>query len=235
MELKADPRTIKKSKVKSLRAQNILPGVIFGLKKPSVDVQVGYNDFVRVFKKSGETEIVDLKVGETEYPVLIEEIQYHPVAENILHVNFRLVDITKVISVNVPVNYFGQEGHPLIKNGTAILLTQFDEIEVEALPRNLPKSIELDVSTLKEIGDTLTIQDLKTYVDPEKVTVLEENDEMVIASLDYAIQPEVEIEGELTEEELISSVEASEEKEDDDAVGKSVEKPSDKTQKEESK
>jgi large subunit ribosomal protein L25 len=216
MELKVQNRKRTGRKVKSLRKEGLVPAVVFGKETESINLKLNAIEFLKAYRQAGETEIIDLKVEDDkkEYPVLIDEVQIDPVTEDIIHVNFRLVDLSKPIRVHIPIEYTGSENHPLIKNGTAILLTQFDEIEIEVSPRNLPKEFEINIEPLKEVGDVLTIKDLKSVIDTEKITILEEDEEMVIASLDYAIQPELEVEEEVSEEEMIAGIETTGESED---------------------
>jgi large subunit ribosomal protein L25 len=233
MELTAKKRIRTGQKVKTLRKMGLIPAVIYAPKKESINVEVGNIDFIKVYRSSGETEIVDLKISDDnqEYPVLIDSVSRHPVTDEIIHINFRLVDLTKPIRVNVPIHYTDQAEHPLIKNATAILIVQLDEIEVEVLPRNLPREFNVSVSNLAEIGDVLTLKDLKKVVDLSKIEILEDDEEIVIASLDYATQPELEVEETASEEELIAKVETTEERTEEEEAGsnpKAEKTPADK-------
>lgn len=221
MELKVQNRQRTGSKVKNLRKEGFIPAVIYSKKIESVNIKLDRIEFEKAYKSAGETEIIDLKVEDDkkEYPVLIDTVQIDPVSGEPIHVNFRLVDLTKVIRVNVPIEFVGEEEHPLIKSGEAIVLTQVDEIEVEVLPKNLPKEFEISVLKLKEIGDTLTLEDLVKTIDTEKIKVLDEDLSVVIASLDYALQPEIEEEEEKTEEELIGEIESSEQNDEEEGEG----------------
>lgn len=233
MELKVQNRKRTGSKVKSLRNEGFIPAVIYSKKLESVNIKLGKVDFEKAYRSAGETEIIDLKVRDDnkEYPVLIDEVQIDPVNGSPIHVNFRLIDLTKTIRVNVPIEYTGEQEHPLIKNDEAILLTQLNEIEVEVLPKDLPKEFEVSVLQLKEIGDTLTLADLIKTIDTEKIKILEEDTELVIASLDYALQPEIEEEEEKSEEELIDEIEATEQSESEKGEDKEgEEKKQEKTE-----
>lgn len=199
MKLEVKKREIIGTKVKKLRREGILPASIFGKGLESVSIELVLKDFIKAFNKSGETEIIDMTVvGEKESrPVLIKELQYSPIYDTPIHVGFQQVDLTETVRVSVPVVYTGQEEHPLIKNNKAIFISLFDEIEIEALPRNIPHEISVSISGLKEIEDALTIADLEKQVDLSKVTLLVEDKEAVIAKLDYAEMLEVEEEEEV--------------------------------------
>lgn len=232
MELKVQNRKRTGSKVKNLRKEGFIPAVIYSKKIESINIKLNRIEFEKAYKSAGETEIIDLKVEDDkkEYPVLIDAVQIDPVSGEFIHVNFRLVDLTKVIRVNVPIEYIGEEEHPLIKSGEGILLTQLNEIEVEVLPKDLPREFEINIAGLTEIGDTLTLEDLVKTIDTDKIKILDEDLGIVIASLDYALQPEIEEEEEKTEEELIGEIETEKVKEGEEGEEKSEEKKEDKAE-----
>lgn len=194
MKLKVQKRELTGSSVKKLRREGILPAVIFSKGKESVNIQLDLNQFVKAFNKAGETEIIDIAIeGEKEtHPVLVKELQYHHIADQFTHVGFQEIDLTQTVRVTVPVNYLGEEEHPMIKNGKAMLITLFNEVEIEALPKDIPQVIELSIESLKEIEDVLTVAELTKAIDTEKVTLLVDDEEAVIAKLDYAEMLEVE-------------------------------------------
>lgn len=228
MKLNVQKRELTGSSVKKLRREGILPAVIFSKGKESVNIQLDLNQFVKVFNKAGETEIIDIAIeGEKEtHPVLVKELQYHHIADMVTHVGFQEIDLTQTVRVTVPVNYLGEEEHSMIKNGKAILITLFNEVEIEALPKDIPQVIELSIDSLKQIEDVLTVADLKKVIDTEKVTLLVEDEDAVIAKLDYAEMLEVE------EEEMdVDDIEITGEKEEDDAEeSEDEEKPKSKAE-----
>lgn len=178
LKLKVDLRKITGRKVKKLRRDNLIPANISGRKIKSLAIQVGKKDFKAAFAKVGETGILELTIAkETKTrPVLIHFVQVHPVTEEILHVDFRQVDLTEKVSVAVPVEVIGVS--PAIAKG-GVLIQLIKEIEVEALPNDLPEKFILDTSKLTEIGQGITLKDVK--VDASKVKIMSENlDELVL-------------------------------------------------------
>lgn len=189
--LSVEPRTIFGKKVKKLRQQGIIPANIFGNKVKSTAVQLKATVFRPVYQQAGETQIVYLKIeGEKdERPVLLTNISYDPISGDILHLDLRQVNLKEKVTANIPVEIIGEA--PAVKDFQASLITSLDEIEVEALPTDLPEHVIVDVSGLKNIGDVVKISDLKidrTKVevkdDPETVvlTVVEQQKEEVIAA-----------------------------------------------------
>ena len=160
-KLVADKRTITGRKVKALRREGILPANFYGRGVKSYALQLNYRDFSSVFEKTGESGLIDLVVGKakTAWPVLVGDIQTDPVTDNILHVDFRQVDLTKKTIVSVPIELVGEV--PAVEAGDGVLIQTLAEIEVEALPEELPDHIEADTSSLKKIDDAIRVSDLE--------------------------------------------------------------------------
>ena len=168
-QLKADKRTITGRQVKTLRRQGILPANVFGKTTKSVSLQVAIKEFTSVADEVGETGLVDLNVAgeDSSRPVLITNIHAHPVTGHPLHADFHQVDLTQKVTANIPVELIGES--PAVKEKNAVLITLLDEIEVEALPADLPEKFAVDISGLKEFNDSVLVSDLK--VDAAKVTI----------------------------------------------------------------
>ncbi len=177
----------------------------------SIPLSVDYRSFVKTYLEAGETSLLDLELDDgKKMKVLIADVQYHPVSYRVLHARFFKVNLKEKTEVDVPVVIKGEEDIPLVKSGDALLLTQLTEITVSALPSDLPHEFVIDVSGLSEIGDSIKISDLD--YDREKVEIVGNNEEDVVVVLDYAQEEESEAEEEVSEEDLISNVEATAEK-----------------------
>lgn len=197
IKLSVGPRSIKGKKVKTLRSQGILPGHVFGSDTESLDVQVDLKIFGRVYKEAGETGLIDLQVeGEAaSRPVLIDDYALHPITGKILHVDFHQVNLKEKVVASVPIETVGEsEG---IKAGN-VLVMAYNEVEVEALPTELPDHFEVDLSKLVAVGSDVKFADL-TY-DREKVRILDVSDEDVIATLQAPKEEVVEEEPAAPEE-----------------------------------
>lgn len=190
--LQAEARTIFGKKVKQLRKQGIIPGNIFGNNFESKAVSLARQDFMDAYKVVRETGVLHMEVGSESIPTLIYDMQTHPVTGQILHVDFRKVNMRQKIEADVPVVFVGESA--AVKTHNGVLLTQADVVTVEALPANLPQHIEIDLAKLAEINDAITIADLPKsddYVfteDPEKVIV------SVTAHKEESLEPETESE-----------------------------------------
>ena len=208
----AESRKILGKKVKKIRAEGILPANIFGKDMKSHSLQLSDKDFRKLFKEAGETTVVEVKVKDKIYPALIHTVQKHPVTGKTIHVDFHKVNLKEKITANVPLKLVGES--PAEKSGVGLLLQTVNEIEVESLPTDIPSQIEVDVSKLEEIGNSIHVSDL--MIDKAKVEV-KNNPEDVIVSVQTA-----EMKEEATPEEAPSpeDVEATAEKgKDEEAEG----------------
>ncbi len=165
--LKSEKREIFGRKVSRLRKQGKIPANIFGKKIKSESITVDSKEFTSVFEKAGETQIIDLG-GKS---VLVSNIQIDPVSDEYIHIDFRQVDLTEKISAKVPVEVIGES--PAEKQNLGTVVQQIDEIEVEALPSNLPEKIIVDSSVLVEVDQAIYVKDLKVDKKVEIKTDLE--------------------------------------------------------------
>lgn len=174
--LKAESRKVIGRKVKNLRKEGILPGNVYGKKVKSESLQVNLKDFEKVYKEVGETGLLTLQIGKTEKPVLIHSVQSHPVTDEPIHVDFLQVDLKEKVTAEVPVELIGES--PAEKQGLGTVVLMLGEIEVEALPADLPEKFEIDRTALTEVDQTVLVKDLK--VDRSKVEVKAAEDEIVV-------------------------------------------------------
>ena len=163
--LTAQKRTILGRKVKNLRKDGLIPAHVFGHKVKTEHIQVKVGDFAKVFEKAGETGIVDLAIDSQKKPVLIRNVQVHPVTDEPLHIDFYQVNLAEKVKVNVPLEVVGEA--PAVEKKIGLLLTPVSEIEVEALPADLPEKIEVDVSKLEKDGKLIFLARFKAKLIPK--------------------------------------------------------------------
>ena len=178
INLSAELRTLTGRKVKKLRQQGILPANIFGNKITSTPIQVDLKDFQKIYKQAGETNIINLSLkGESKTrPVLVSNVHIDPVTDTPIHVDFRQIDLTQKVTATVPVKLIGTA--PAEEENGAVIVQIISELDVEALPTDLPDSLEIDISGLKQFGDFLSVKDIK--IDPSKVKIDAEPDQQVV-------------------------------------------------------
>lgn len=176
----ANKRKIRGKKVKQLRRQGILPANLFGKGINSLDIEVLLKEFLSLFKKAGETHIVELKIDGSIHNALIHGVQIDPVTDTPLHVDFQAVSLKEKTTATVPIQLRGES--PAEKEKIGILVQQLSEIDVEALPTDLPDHLDADVSGLANVDATIYVKDLK--FDKSKVTIKREELEKIVAKVE---------------------------------------------------
>ena len=217
--LKTKKREIFGKKNKVLREKGIIPAVLYGKKTESISLAVNLKDFEEIFKRTGETDIFNLEIEGEKKPrnVIVQEVKRHFVTNWPIHIDFYEVEMDKPITTPVPITLVGES--PAVKTG-GILIQSMDEIEIEALPKDIPHEISVDVSGLKEIGQTIYVKDL-ALKDGIKVKV---DLNTPVATISAPISEE-ELEKELGRVKAAEEVEVSGAKEEKEEEAKEEEKP----------
>ncbi|MDO8551462.1 MAG: 50S ribosomal protein L25 [bacterium] len=174
-KLQAQLRTVVGKQVKKLRREGVLPANVFGKGIKSISLQIPIKDFIKVYEKVGESGLVDLTVDGDVKPVLIQNVQLHPVSDDLLHADFHQVSLIEKTSAMVPVETVGES--PAVEQKLGILIQPMNELEVEALPQDLPEQLTVDISGLVNVGDALTIADIKIS---SKIEIKASPDEVVV-------------------------------------------------------
>lgn len=192
-----------KEDVNALREQGGVPAVFYGPKEETTSISVKSADFIKVWKEAGSSAIVDLKgIGEDK-EVLIHDVDWHPVTGQPSHIDFYAIERGKKLTVSVPLTFEGEA--PAEKLG-GIVVKVMHELEVEVLPRNIPKEITVDLTKLTDLESTISVADLGLSEDVEPTAELTETVASVTEAKDEPIEEEerdisdVEIEGEEKEE-----------------------------------
>lgn len=172
--LEAQARTVTGKKVGKLRREGLIPAVIYGVKIQPVHIQVPFRSLQTTLMKAGGTHLIDLSVGGTPYSVLARVVQRDILKGDIIHVDFMAVDASTTITAQVPVYYINEA--PAEKLGFGILLQGLSKVTIEALPKDLIDRIEVDLSSLNQIGDTIYVRDLSL---PDTVKIVDDKDDMI--------------------------------------------------------
>lgn len=167
------------------RSQGKVPGVFYGPKVTPTAVSANASEFNKVWKAAGESTVITLTGVDEDHDALIHDIQKDPVTEIIKHVDFYIVEKGKKVQVALPLEFIGEA--PAAKTLGGTLIKVMHEIEVEALPKDLPHSIEVDVSSIVDFDTQIKVSDLKL---PAGVTAQVDGDEVV--ALVNAAKEEVE-------------------------------------------
>ncbi len=174
--LNVEPRHITGRRVKHVREDGFVPGVLYGQGADAEPIQFREIDLVRILRGGGSSQLITLNgLGNVSVNALIKEVQRHPVRRSLLHVDFFKVRMDVKIQTDVPVHMVGESD--AVKGG-AVIIHHMDAIPVECLPGNIPSFFEADMSKLKTLADVITVADLPTF---EGVDVLAESKAPVIS------------------------------------------------------
>ncbi len=185
MELSVQKRTLTGKKVSTLRKQSIIPGVVYGKHLASASVvQFDKNSFLKAYRHAGESTPVDL-IGDESHLVLIHNIDVNPITDVVEHVDFLAVKADEKVTASVQIVIEGVSGAE--KDGIGRVQLVKDHVEVEALPRDLPHDIRVDVSALVTLQDGIFVRDLKVS---SKVEILDDADLPIVAVV--ALEDEAE-------------------------------------------
>lgn len=175
----------KETKNEDLRSEGSIPAVFYGLNKQSTPISVSGKEFSKALKEAGESTTVTLDLGNEKVETLIHDVQLDAVTGAPIHADFLVIDMNKTIQVAVPLEFDGLAS--AVKTGLGVLVKVLHEIEIEALPKNLPHVIHVDISKLDSLDSQIAVADL---ILPEGVTAITPGTE-IVASI-AAMQEETE-------------------------------------------
>lgn len=182
-QLSAEERKVTGKQVKKLRRVGVLPANVYGKDIKSQNLQLPLKDFMKVFEEAGETGVVDLSYGKNTVPVLIHNL--HTDYRNTpLHADFFQVNLKEKVTAMIPVEFTGEAKAETEKIGLLEKIT--NEVEVEALPTELPEKFELNVEPLANVGDQITVEMLHK---PDGVEILSDPS-LVIAKIGELVSKE---------------------------------------------
>ena len=156
-----EKREILGKKVSNLRKQGFLPAVVYGGGGDAEPISIKELDFIKLWKSAGESTVVELDMGKAKKNVLIHDVAVDPLKDKPIHVDFYVVDMTKKIHVDVPLEFTGES--EAVKAG-GILVKVAHNLKIEALPKDLPHTIFVDISALKNIGESILVKGIKMPV-----------------------------------------------------------------------
>lgn len=184
-KLKVEKRKIIGKHVKKLRRDGITPANVYGKDIKSTAVQAPTKEFTAVYAQAGGTGLVDLELEGKTIPVLIQNV-YTDFRRNVLHADFYAVNLKQKVKANIPLEITGEP--KAVTEKTGILMNIISEVEVEALPTELPEKIMVSVDHLTNVGDQIAVSDLKV---PEGVDVLTDAGQ-IVAKIDELISKEAQ-------------------------------------------
>jgi len=167
-------------KTNLIRGLGKIPAVVYGPSAKNATIEVDEKEFRKVLKQAGESSLVELSVeGEkAKRPVLIHDIQKDPVSSQVMHIDFLQPSLTETVEVKIPLVFEGSA--PAEKDLGGTLVKNMLEIEVRALPQNLPHEIKINIDSLKTFEDHILVKHLALSKDVE---ILKKPDEIIVAVL----------------------------------------------------
>ena len=158
IELNAQARTEIGGRLSSLRKSGYVPAILYGKNQEAIPLQVLLKDFSKTLNAAGESTLVYVNVGSQSYPTIIHDVSRDSLTDGILHADFYKVRLDEKIKTSVPVVFISEA--PAVKDLGGIFVRNVNELEVEALPQDLPHEISIDISSLKNFGDQILVKDI---------------------------------------------------------------------------
>ena len=176
IELTLEARTVAGKQVKHLRKAGIVPAVVHDHGKASVLVQGDHNTIIKAYKQAGKHHPIVLTAAGKNYTAMIKTIEFEPRKQALNHVVFNAVSATEKVETEVPLHAKYAEGNdasPAERSGLMVL-ANITVVTIQAVSSKLPDAIEYDAELLVEIGDNITVGDLKAPAGVEIMTDLAE-------------------------------------------------------------
>ncbi len=158
-----------------IRAESNIPAVCYGNKKEATSVVISESEFIKAYRVAGENTVVELDIDGKKENVLVHDMQLHPISGKVQHVDFLFVDMKKPVVAPIPLVFVGRSA--AIAELGGLLNETLHEVEVEALPGDLPHEIEVDISALVDLNSVMHVSDL---VVPKGVKVVSDSELAVV-------------------------------------------------------
>lgn len=207
IQIKAEKREMTGKKVKHLRNEGKLPGILYGKKIDPMNIVMDLKEVTKQLRSVSSSTIVDIVLDGKKYPAILRGKQRHPLKDIVMHVDFQAVSMDAKLRVNVPIVLVGES--PAVASFRAILTTGVESLDIEVSAADMPESFEVDITKLEDIGDAVTVADLDIADD---ITVYTNEDDMIVVLTGMSMaSAEPTAEGEGAEEEGMEDDEESEE------------------------
>ena len=185
--IKANHRQVVGKKVKVLRREGILPAVVYGHNVDSIPISLDMREASRTLERISPSALVVVDVDGEQHYTLVRDKQRNPIRGSILHVDFQAVSLDETVRADLNIKIVGEA--PAVETYLGIVVPSLEQLSIECLPKDLPDNIEVDISGLNEIGDSLLVRDL---VAPNGVEILSDPEDVVVVVIAQAAEEEVE-------------------------------------------
>ncbi len=164
----------KTEKLVTIRSNGMVPGVVYGARVENTSISVPSVAFKKIFKEAGESNAIVLDLEGKKIDVLIHDVQVDPVHGFSIHVDFLAIDINKPVEVAVPLEFTGVA--PAEKLGLGTLVKVLHEVEIRALPKDIPHTLSVDISSLETLEHQIHA---KNIILPSGVTLITDAEEVI--------------------------------------------------------
>ena len=212
LKLQATPRTVIGKQVKQLRREGLLPGVIYGHSIEPLAVQFDAHEARSIAGQAGSSSLISVYVAgtPTPYSVIIRDVQWDYLKRVLTHLDLQALSMTEKVRIPISINLVGTAA--AVEELGGVLLHLVNEVDAECLPSALVPAIDVDISDLTQIGDSISVKDV---VVPEGIEILTDAEETVVQI--SAVVEEVIEEEELAVEAEAGEVEVIGEEEEEEA------------------
>lgn len=171
--LVATKREVIGKQVRGLRGNGQTPAVVHDHGKQSLHITVEEKELKKAYHAAGKHHPILLTIDGKKYTTLVKDVTFKPATNLVFHTVFQSVKANETVKANIPIQLTGEVP---AEKASLLVLQSLVEVEVEALPKNLVDSIEVDASSLAEAGDTITVAELQV---PEGVTILSDPEQTI--------------------------------------------------------
>jgi len=186
MDLTVTKRVLEDKSLSALRAEGFVPAELYGHDIPNVHLSVATKEFAKVYAAAGENTVVTLVMGTDKRPAIIHHVERHYLSGQPASIDFYQVRMDEKITAYVPIIFIGDSA--AVREKSAVINKSMTEIEVEALPNDLPHDLTVDLSLLDDIDKTIYVRDV---VVPKGVTVLVDEDTAIATATAPRVEEEV--------------------------------------------
>ena len=177
LKLQATPRTVIGKQVKQLRREGLLPGIIYGRSIEPLAVQFDAHEARSIANQAGSSSLINVYVAgtPTPYSVIIRDVQWDYLKRVLIHLDLQALSMTEKVRVQISINLVGAAA--AVEELGGVLLHLVNEVDAECLPSALVPAIDVDISELTQIGDSISVKDV---VVPEGIEILTDAEETVV-------------------------------------------------------
>lgn len=206
----AEKRNVVGRKTRGIKNKGLIPAVLYGKTTKAISLETKEKDFLESYKKVGSSSVAELNVGKNKHMVLVYDVQRDGINNKIIHIDFYKPESKEKITTSIPLIFVGVA--PAVKEFNGTFISNMKEIKIKAFLLDLPKDITIDISSLRTLEDSITINDL---VFSDKLEVVQDKNSLV-ASISSGIDVDAELEKEIGDVEDVKIEETGKKDKEDE-------------------